>query len=159
MSDLFLNKNYKEDYLTDLLDYYSLLEYTSNKTNNKKNSGNNYVQNKLFDDSPQKSSQVLNKIIDLRDLIRSSYKNPPSNTYIDTVLTFAIAEITNLNKKIQRLEKDLNSSNENTIEIKIGDETVIIDNDLAAHVISAGVREYIIKAIESSIEENQHDKQ
>jgi chromosome condensin MukBEF ATPase and DNA-binding subunit MukB len=158
MSDLFLNKNYKEDYLRDLLDYYSLLDYTSSKSDTKKNSDNNYVQNKLFDDSPQKSSQVLNKIIDLRDLIRSPYKNPPTHTYIDTVLTFAIAEITNLNKKIQRLEKDLNSSNENTIEIKIGDEIVIIDNDLADHVISAGVKEYIIKAIKSSLENQPYDE-
>lgn len=118
----------------------------------------NYYTETYFNRSKDNIITPIEKIISIRDQIRDSSKNFPSHSEIDNALTHAIKEIINLNKKIDRLQEDLNSSNENTIEIKIGDEIVVIDNDLATYVISAGVREYIIKAIESSLENQRYDE-
>lgn len=91
---------------------------------------------------------VLDKITTCRDSIRNGYKNNPSYAEIEKVLTHALAEITNLEKKIERLQKQLDQSNEDIIQIKVGDETVIIDGDLASQVISSGVTNYITEALQ-----------
>lgn len=119
----------------------------------------NYYTESYFSRSKDNIITSIEKIISIRDQIRGPSKDFPSHSEIDNALTHAIKEIINLNKKIDRLQEDLNSCNENTIEIKIGKEIVVIDGDLAAHAISAGVRQYIIKAIESSLENQPYDRQ
>jgi chromosome condensin MukBEF ATPase and DNA-binding subunit MukB len=91
----------------------------------------------------------LEEVIELRDILRSAYANRPSDGHIEKVLTHALAEITNLEKKIQRLEKDLDEANKDLIEIQVGDETVVINGDLASQVISSGVKKYITEALEA----------
>lgn len=96
-----------------------------------------------------KKKSPLDEIIECRDILRSAYASRPSYGYMEKVLTHALAEITNLQKKVLRLEEDLNKANEDIIKIQIGDETVVIDGDLAAQVISSGVKNYITEALES----------
>jgi hypothetical protein len=91
----------------------------------------------------------LEEIVELRDILRSPYSSRPSYAHIEKVLTYALAEITNLEKKVSRLESDLSEANNDIIEIKIGDETVVIDGDLATQVISSSVKNYITEALEA----------
>lgn len=91
----------------------------------------------------------LEEIIECRDILRSAYANRPSYAYMEKVLTHALAEITNLRKKVTRLESDVSEFDKDIIEIKIGDETVVVDGDLATQVISSAVRNYITEALEA----------
>jgi valyl-tRNA synthetase len=104
-----------------------------------------------------KDMTAIERISSLRDTLRSSYQNPPSVAEMDKVLTHAIAEITNLEKKIVRLEKDIarlnkdvEQANQDIINIQVGDETVVIDGDLATHVMSRAVADYVIEAIKTA---------
>jgi seryl-tRNA synthetase len=109
--------------------------------------------------SPEKEASLtpVERLTRLRDSFRSSYANPPSTGEIDKCLTHAIAEITNLEKKIIRLEKDierlnkdLQESNQDIINIQVGDETVVIDGDLATHVLTRAVADYVTEAIKTA---------
>jgi len=116
-----------------------------------KDHGTKYYRKEDYDkyNAFKKKADVLEDIVECRDTLRSPYANRPSYAYMEKVLTHALAEITNLRKKNERLEKELHESVKDIIEIKIGDETVIIDGDLATQVISSGVRNYITEALEA----------
>jgi len=121
-----------------------------------KNHGTKYYRTEEYNkySAFTKKKTPLDEIVELRASIRSPYENNPSYAHIEKVLTHALAEISNLEKKIQRLEKDLDEANKDeankdVIKIQIGDETVTIDGDLATQVISSGVRKYITEALEA----------
>lgn len=108
---------------------------------------------------PKKEADLttLEKLTRLRDSFRNSYSNLPSTGEIDKVLTHAIADITNLEKKIVRLEKDIErlnkdaqEANQDIINIQVGDETVVIDGDLATYVMTRAVTDYVIEAIKTA---------
>ena len=116
-----------------------------------KDYGTKYYRKEDYDkyNAFKKKADVLEDIVECRDTLRSPYANKPSYAYMEKVLTYALAEITNLRKKNQRLESDLSEANKDIIEIKIGDETVVIDGDLATQVISSSVKNYITEALEA----------
>jgi len=118
-----------------------------------KDHGTRYYRREDYDKyNAFKKKSPLDEIVECRDILRSAYASRPSYAYIEKVLTHALAEITNMEKKIQRLDKDLEEANKDIIKIQIGDETVVIDGDLAAHVISSGVKNYIIEALSDTHE-------
>ena len=136
-----------------------------------KDHGTRYYRKEDYDKyNAFKKKSPLDEIVECRDILRSAYASRPSYAYIEKVLTHALAEITNsyayiekvlthalaeitnMEKKIQRLEKDLEEANKDIIKIQIGDETVVIDGDLATHVISSGVKNYIIEALSDTYE-------
>lgn len=116
-----------------------------------KDYGTKYYRKEDYDkyNAFRKKADVLENIVECRDNLRSPYASRPSDAHMEKILTHALAEITNLRKKNERLEKELDESFKDIIEIKIGDETVIIDGDLATQVISSGVRNYITEALEA----------
>jgi len=124
-----------------------------------KNHGTKYYRTEEYDkyNAFRKKKSPLEEIVELRASIRSPYENNPSYAHIEKVLTHALAEITNLEKKIQRLEKDLNEPNKDVIKIQIGDETVTIDGDLATQVISSSVKNYITEALESYCDAHEQE--
>ena len=118
-----------------------------------KDHGTRYYRKEDYDKyNAFKKKSPLDEIVECRDILRSAYASRPSYAYIEKVLTHALAEITSMEKKIQRLEKDLEEANKDIIKIQIGDETVVIDGDLATHVISSGVKNYIIEALSDTYE-------
>lgn len=106
----------------------------------------------------------LEKIEDLRKKLQSPYLNTPSMTEVEKVLTHAIAEITNLQKRKAELEKRVNDlikqndeisdalaeefyNNKDNIDIHFSDEVVTIDGDLATRVVNQAVTQFIIEAL------------
>jgi chromosome condensin MukBEF ATPase and DNA-binding subunit MukB len=115
------------------------------------------IKKELYSSEKETDLTPLERLTRLRDSFRSSYSNPPSVGEIDKCLTHAIAEITNLEKKVLRLEKDIErlnkdvkEANQDIINIQVGDETVVIDGDLATHVLTRAVADYVIEAIKTA---------
>jgi hypothetical protein len=96
-----------------------------------------------------KKKTTLDQIIELRASLRSPYENNPSYAHIEKVLTHALVEITNLEKELSRFQKQLEQKEEHIIEIKFDDETVVLNGDLAARVVTSGVTKYITEALEA----------
>lgn len=115
-----------------------------------KDHGTRYYKKKDFEYTSYSKKTVLERISDARDALRSGYENPPSYAELEKVLTHALAEITNLEKRISSLQKESNQSDQDVINIQVGDETVVIDGDLATQVITRAVSDYVVKAIETA---------
>jgi len=103
------------------------------------------------------SDDIVKEILSVLDSIRSSYSNAPSMSHIDSVLSSALTEISNLRRDVVNLLKQLEDSNKDLILIHVGDEVAEIDGDLATHVITNGVKEYITNALWSAV--NSHSSE
>jgi len=106
----------------------------------------------------------LDMIIDIRSRLRNAYLNQPTMGEIEKVLTHAIAEITNLQKRKAELEEKVTEllkendqvsdslaqefwDTKDNIEIHFSDEVVTIDGELATQVVNQAVTEYITNAL------------
>lgn len=106
----------------------------------------------------------LEKIDDIRNRIRNPYMNQPTMGEIEKVLTHAIAEISNLQKRNSELEQRVDEllkendeisnslaqefyDTKDNIEIHFSDEVVTIDGELATQVVNQAVTQFIIEAL------------
>lgn len=94
---------------------------------------------------------ILSKATSIIDKMASPYANQPSNSEVEKVLRACIREITSLRSDLQKLSLHLEDSTEDLIAIHIGDETVIIDGELASFVYKKSVSDYIVRALENAM--------
>ena len=98
-----------------------------------------------------KKLDLVSRIDQLIDEISSSYKSTPSYAEIEKVLRASLSEITELRATVRNLSLQLEDATEDIIAIHIGDETAIIDGDLASSVYRKAVSDYIIRAVENAV--------
>jgi len=124
--------------------------------------GTSYYQKSEF----EKYSKMtpLEKIEDIRKRLQSPYANTPSMLEVEKVLTHAIAEITNLQKRKSELEQRVDEllkendeisnslaqefwDTKDNIDIHFNHEVVTIDGELATQVVNQAITQFIIEAL------------